>query len=486
MLRAASSRAPLSYACRAAKIHQCAPARNHVSASSSTRLRLLPSGCRLVENGVRGNFKGWNTRRRFATIASPITIHDVSRDSIEVVLPSGARPRLSSEWLRDHCQCSGCIDYSTYQRKDQAEAWMAASGAPAIASATIASQHASLPVSDESGVLVVEWADGNVHGHVGPSVYGLTWLQRVLQPTRDTASDVYTRRVWTSESMTSSLPEATFAYTEVVTSNERLLQCLESIRDFGFALVESTPLTDEATHVLCSRIAFFRRTVYADGLWKVEVKPMQSASGSADEGDYSTADTAYSSLPLHAHTDCTYFEDPPGLQVFHCHASDPAGGGQSLLVDGYRVAHDLRANAPHTYEYWRRTPVAFHFTDASNQYIQHKPVIQTLAQDESVVAAFRFNKYDRAPVAMSPDEAAVFYRHLKVLLSAIRAPAGELWLSLTPGTTLIFNNHRVLHGRSGFSVRSPRKFSGGYISMEDYHNRIRVLCSQRKSGVTSD
>ena len=44
-------------------------------------------------------------------------------------------------------------------------------------------------------------------------------------------------------------------------------------------------------------------------------------------------DSAYSTVALPAHTDGNYFEDPPGLQIFHCLKADPQGG-DTLLVDG--------------------------------------------------------------------------------------------------------------------------------------------------------
>lgn len=36
----------------------------------------------------------------------------------------------------------------------------------------------------------------------------------------------------------------------------------------------------------------------------------------------------------------------------------------------------------------------------------------------------------------------------------------EYWYQLTPGTTVIFDNHRVLHGRSAFT--GLRRICGGY------------------------
>lgn len=42
----------------------------------------------------------------------------------------------------------------------------------------------------------------------------------------------------------------------------------------------------------------------------------------------------------------------------------------------------------------------------------------------------------------------------------LRSKELEYWYQLRPGTTVIFNNHRVLHGRSAFT--GLRRICGGY------------------------
>ena len=43
---------------------------------------------------------------------------------------------------------------------------------------------------------------------------------------------------------------------------------------------------------------------------------------------------------------------------------------------------------------------------------------------------------------------------------------------LKPGELLIFNNWRILHGRSSF--RGERKMSGCYINKEDFDSSCRI------------
>lgn len=83
---------------------------------------------------------------------------------------------------------------------------------------------------------------------------------------------------------------------------------LLAVRSFGIALVRGVPATMEGTQKLALRVgAHLRGTVYGPGMWATSSGPE-----SADEG---FQDSAYSNGELASHTDCTYFRDPPGLQV---------------------------------------------------------------------------------------------------------------------------------------------------------------------------
>ena len=53
---------------------------------------------------------------------------------------------------------------------------------------------------------------------------------------------------------------------------------------------------------------------------------------------------------------------------------------------------------------------------------------------------------------------------------------GEYWSQLTPGNALIFDNHRVLHGRAAFV--GNRRLCGAYVNHDDYRSRLAVLRTQ--------
>ena len=83
------------------------------------------------------------------------------------------------------------------------------------------------------------------------------------------------------------------------------------------------------------RVGYIRETIFG-GFWDFQA-------------DLSKADTAYTNLELLPHTDGTYSHDAPGLQLLHCLAFDGTGG-ESTMVDGFRIADELRRDEPDHYE----------------------------------------------------------------------------------------------------------------------------------------
>jgi hypothetical protein len=54
----------------------------------------------------------------------------------------------------------------------------------------------------------------------------------------------------------------------------------------------------------------------------------------------------------------------------------------------------------------------------------------------------------------------MWYRAAAKWEEILRREELQLWYQLTPGMTVIFDNHRVLHGRSAFT--GLRRICGGY------------------------
>ena len=57
-------------------------------------------------------------------------------------------------------------------------------------------------------------------------------------------------------------------------------------------------------------------------------------------------------------------------------------------------------------------------------------------------------------------------------------------LTLKPGDIAIFNNHRVLHGRTDLTVDGQRWLQWAQIERGDFHSSLRILAD--RLGLTRD
>ncbi|CAK7243670.1 MAG: Cytochrome B translational activator protein cbs1, mitochondrial, partial [Sporothrix thermara] len=286
-------------------------------------------------------------------------------------------------------------------------------------------------------------------------------------------------------SIADSPPTVHFDAVMDTSSDKGIAQLTDYIRRFGFAFVEGTPFEDPAdTERLLERIAFIRVTHYG-GFY--DFVP-----------DLAMADTAYTNLPLPAHTDTTYFTDPAGLQAFHLlshHGPETpaegstALGGASLLVDGFYAAQILQKEHPEDYDVLTRVRLPWHAS--GNQGItlspdRRYPVLEVLdSQDREAVGAdkagkrlnrVRWNNDDRGIVPFGgPDADGIdpvrWYDAARKWQSILKRPDVEYWTQLQPGKPLIFDNWRVMHGRSSFV--GVRRMCGGYTARDDFISRWR-------------
>jgi alpha-ketoglutarate-dependent taurine dioxygenase len=182
---------------------------------------------------------------------------------------------------------------------------------------------------------------------------------------------------------------------------------------------------------------------------------------------------AYSDLGLGLHTDNPYREPVPGFQALH--ALIPSNeGGESLFADGFALAEHLRVSAPDAFAQLARTPVPFLYRSRDAELYAERPLIQLSAS--GAVSAVHYNSRSIAPLDIPPGEAARFYRAYRRFALSMRETRFQLRTRLGPGTLVVFDNQRTLHGRTAFSsARYPRHLRGCYLSRDSVLSETALL-----------
>ena len=225
----------------------------------------------------------------------------------------------------------------------------------------------------------------------------------------------------------------------------------------GIAVIRNVP-TEPGTVLDVGRtLGFVRETNYGD-LFDVIARPDPA----------NLADTAVG-LPLH--TDNPYRDPCPTVQLLHCLRSD-GDGGASRFSDGLAGAERLRHLHPHLFDRLASTPVLFRYHGDGGDLRARRPLIDVAPDGE--VRGVAVNH--RSMEAPDLDDASVdeFYEAYAAFVEILDASDAVAELTMGPGDLVVFDNRRVLHGRTAFEVTGPRHLQGCYIDIDALYSRTRV------------
>ncbi|KAJ6141393.1 Trimethyllysine dioxygenase [Penicillium chermesinum] len=359
-----------------------------------------------------------------------------------------SKKTLANKACRENCQCAGCIHPDTRQR---------ALDPFVIPPEVSIKSYKSLP----DGATQVEWSDG--HTGIYPQNGFLSTSTVYYSSPENVAYLVLIDGDRECEQFKDEGQEPPFVlHDKVMSSDTHLLEWLENIWSYGFCLVKNVPATPEATKDLLERIAHIRHTHYG-GFWDFTA-------------DLTFKDTAYTNEGLAPHTDNTYFSDPARLQLFHLLSHTDGSGGESTMLDGFAAARKLYQESPSLYNSLATVRHSWHSSGNEDVCIQpsvRAPVF-SIHPDFGTMYQVRWNYYDQLPKSdWSLEEQSTWYKAARRYYEILNEPGRVLQMQLEPGTALIFDNWRMMHGRTEFTGK--RRMCGGYTNNDDFISRLRLL-----------
>jgi trimethyllysine dioxygenase len=303
--------------------------------------------------------------------------------------------------------------------------------------------------------LNVYFCDVGPDGHL--SQYELSWLERTKAPIQKN----HDLKLWGCN-LEKQIPK-TF-YKDII-HGHGMTQWLTHLNEYGIGFVDGVPPTLEvhfnnkqASEQLSTKLSFIRPTHYG-GFWDFSA-------------DMEHGDTAYTNIALPAHTDTTYFTDPVGLQFFHL-LEHRGSGGESLYVDGFHVATQLKKEQPWAFDALCRIELSAHSAGDDNTSIQpSKPFTILELNKQGRLHQIRYNNDDRSTLCLTNPETQEFYAALHEWTRLVRKKENEFWIKLQPGLAVMMDNWRILHGRASFT--GYRRMCGSYHNRDDYQSRVKT------------
>lgn len=304
-----------------------------------------------------------------------------------------------------------------------------------------------------NGDVEIVWAHDN---HV--STYTSAWLQR-FDYGNGARHARYEPTLW-GPSIGEALPTA--SYPALCDDKTVRQSFLEGFVRYGVGVLNDVPCIPGTVLDVASLLGELRNTSW--GL-VFDVISMEDANS-----------LAYTNLPLVVHTDEGYRDPAPTVQLQHFLRAD-ASGGDSTLVDGFAVAEALRVQAPEQFALLANTILHFHFADATAEHRASAPTI-SLNPDGSI-RAIRYSNHSVEPFLLPPDVMEPFYDAYLAFGRMRESVEFRLDIKMGAGDLYIVDNHRVMHGRTGFSSGGARHLQSCYIERDELVSRLAIL--QRSS-----
>lgn len=343
-------------------------------------------------------------------------------------------------WLRDNCRCETCGDPAIGYRN--------------LRLTTLDLDCSPLNLKAEAVQLSITWQDNH------KSIFSAEWLYSHAYDKRLRAARLFKPRLW-DQSFREIQPR--FDYTEIEASDGALLQALQQVRDLGICFLSNAPAEAGILEVFTRRFGF----------------PQESNFGRVQDlvFDPDQRSIAFDVKALKPHTDEPYRASPPGLLLFHCITNDQTGAGSSLFMDGFELAERLRARDPDGFNALCTNPQAYrrHFA-GDVDLIAEFPIFNV--DEFGNLCGVRINDRVAAPLSIPSDQVVTYYRGLRTLLELAEDEKLMMKLTLKPGDIAIFDNHRILHGRSDLTINGQRWLQWIQIERGDFHSSLRIIADR--------
>ena len=305
--------------------------------------------------------------------------------------------------------------------------------------------------------LSIDWSEGD-----HKSTYPLVWLYQHAY-SGDLKKDQGTNYQSWSAGFADSIPRVD--YKQVIHDDVALLDWMNALDKYGLTIVQNMPDTEEAVSETAGRISFLRQTNFGT-TFDVQSKPKP-------------INLAYTAMALPLHTDLCNQELPPGYQFLHCLANE-SEGGESIYVDSLRVMEDMREDEPEKFRLLAKTAIPFRFHDETCDIRHHHSIINV--DSFGNIIELKYNDHLADVFDMSEDIMHDFYLAYRELMRRIKGPDYRIKLRLNAGDMAVFDNRRVMHGRTEFQPNTGRRhLRGCYVDRSEFESRLRVLTKAAKN-----
>ena len=254
------------------------------------------------------------------------------------------------------------------------------------------------------------------------------------------------------------------------------------IHKWGIVVVKGVPPTEKAYVDFLNLMGPLAQRNHPTNIFVMEQKPRPM----------SMDPPAYGRSVFGAHTDASYYTIPKKILGFQgVEYSAPDGDTENFFVDGFRVVEDLRKEDPDAFALLTNVPMRqtrrrMGLYDIQPPEVERKHLWDACLDTSPIVMSrdgksierlqTRWTKHGGLPLEVGDNELMTkFYKAYNTLQTRLDDPKYHQRIIMRPGVMVVFDNHRLVHGRGFIHPSTRRSMNGAFIAPEIWESRWRLL-----------
>ena len=350
----------------------------------------------------------------------------VNNESVEVLIED-KKFDLPFLWLRDNCQCDECRITETQEKQFLLH--------------TVPIDISPDKVDMEGDMLLIKWPDG--HDSIIP-------ISKILECGTSRYPDY---RFW-SKTFTPNR----FTWKDFLDDVPTTIEALEDLVSYGVIILKEAPKELNSLEMLSKRLGPIHETLF-ERIHNVSVTGH-------------VYNVAHTSKGLPPHNDFASYKSQPSIQALHM-LENECEGGESIIVDGWKLLEDLRDDRPDFFKILQDFDVPFREFDEENETFAEAPIIK--CSNDGSIESFRYSNQLMQMIDPTKHGVKDFYMAYHELTTRIHNPKYRSTFRLNGGEVLIVASHRVLHAREPFTPNGKRHLQDAYFVYDNIANNLVLL-----------
>ena len=350
----------------------------------------------------------------------------VNNESVEVLIED-KKFDLPFLWLRDNCQCDECRITETQEKQFLLH--------------TVPIDISPDKVDMDGDMLLIKWPDG--HDSIIPT-------SKILACGTSRYPDY---KFW-SKTFTPNR----FTWKDFLDDVSTSIEALKDLVSYGVIILKEAPKELNSLEMLSKRLGPIHETLF-ERIHNVSVTGH-------------VYNVAHTSKGLPPHNDFASYKSQPSIQALHM-LENECEGGESIIVDGWRLLEDLRYDRPDFFKTLQDFDVPFREFDEENETFAEAPIIK--CSNDGSIESFRYSNQLMQMIDPTKHGVKDFYMAYHELTTRIHNPKYRSTFRLNGGEVLIVASHRVLHAREPFTPNGKRHLQDAYFVYDNVANNLVLL-----------